>query len=76
MTCAGVDVASRSIKVLVFDAEQPRVLSCGIVDQGVAQQRLAAELFERVLERAKAYRRRGLRSGRVRARQFALSRGF
>ena len=50
MICAGIDAGSRSIKAVLFDTERLLVLSSGITDQGVEQQRLAAELFERVLK--------------------------
>ncbi len=49
MICAGIDAGSRSIKVVLFDTEPPRILSTRIGDQGVAQERLAAELFEQAL---------------------------
>ena len=47
MICAGIDAGSRSIKVVLFETEQERVQGCGIADQGVEQERLASELFER-----------------------------
>jgi len=52
MICAGIDAGSRSIKVVLFDTEPPRVLSTRIGDQGVAQERLARELFEQALNDA------------------------
>jgi len=57
MICAGIDAGSRATKVVLFDSEQSRILGHGIADQGVEQQRLAAELLERAcrdahLERA------------------------
>ena len=52
MICAGIDAGSRSIKAVLFDTEQSRVLASAIADQGVDQQRLAAELFERILHDA------------------------
>jgi predicted CoA-substrate-specific enzyme activase len=56
MICAGIDAGSRSIKAVLFDTERSQILSSGIVDQGVEQQRLAAELFERVLQEARLER--------------------
>jgi (R)-2-hydroxyacyl-CoA dehydratese activating ATPase len=50
MICAGIDAGSRSIKAVLFDTDRLQVLSSSIMDQGVEQQRLAAELFERVLK--------------------------
>ncbi len=47
MICAGIDAGSRATKVVLFDSEQARILGSGLADQGVEQQRLAAELFER-----------------------------
>jgi predicted CoA-substrate-specific enzyme activase len=52
MICAGIDAGSRSIKVVLFDNEQSRILSTRIGDQGVDQKRLAAELFEQALNEA------------------------
>ena len=47
MICAGIDAGSRATKVVLFDTEQARIIGSGLADQGVEQQRLAAELFER-----------------------------
>jgi len=47
MICAGIDAGSRATKVVLFDSEQSRVLGSGIAEQGVEQQRLATDLFER-----------------------------
>ncbi len=52
MICAGIDAGSRSIKVVVFDLDRSQILGCGIADQGVDQQRLAAALFARTLAEA------------------------
>jgi (R)-2-hydroxyacyl-CoA dehydratese activating ATPase len=56
MIYAGIDAGSRSIKALLFDPERSQILACGIADQGVEQQRLAADLFERVLNEARLER--------------------
>jgi len=61
MICAGIDAGSRSIKVVLFDTEQQRILSSGIGDQGVAQEALARGLFEKALNDA------GLERSRVAA---------
>jgi len=53
MIYAGIDAGSRSIKVALFDTEQRRVLSTSVGDQGVAQERLARELFDRALNEAR-----------------------
>ncbi len=52
MICAGIDAGSRSIKAVLFDTDRSRILASAIADQGVEQQRLATELFERTLSRA------------------------
>jgi predicted CoA-substrate-specific enzyme activase len=52
MICAGIDAGSRSIKVVLFDPEQNRVIGRGMVDQGVAQEKLATGLLERVCAEA------------------------
>jgi (R)-2-hydroxyacyl-CoA dehydratese activating ATPase len=49
MICCGIDAGSRSIKAVLFDTEQSRVLGASIGDQGVDQRRLAEELFEQAL---------------------------
>lgn len=52
MICAGIDAGSRSIKVVLFDSRQQRVLASSLADQGVAQERLAEEAFEHALNEA------------------------
>ncbi len=52
MICAGIDAGSRSIKALLFDAARARVLASALADQGVEQERLASELFEKILREA------------------------
>jgi predicted CoA-substrate-specific enzyme activase len=49
MICAGIDAGSRAIKAVLFDTRRSQVLSSGLADQGVEQERLASELFERLL---------------------------
>src|ERR1022692_4718464 len=46
MIYAGIDAGSRATKVVLFDSEQSRVIGARFADQGVEQQRLAAELFD------------------------------
>ena len=58
MICGGIDAGSRSIKVVLFDTEQSRILSTRIGDQGVDQKRLAGELFEQALNDASIGRSR------------------
>ena len=47
MIYAGIDAGSRATKVVLFDAEGSRIVGSGLADQGVEQQGLAADLFER-----------------------------
>jgi predicted CoA-substrate-specific enzyme activase len=52
MICAGIDAGSRSIKVVLFDTAHSQTVASGLADQGVEQERLATELFEKVLRQA------------------------
>jgi (R)-2-hydroxyacyl-CoA dehydratese activating ATPase len=52
MICAGIDAGSRAIKAVLFDTGRSKILASGLADQGVAQERLATELFERLLRDA------------------------
>jgi predicted CoA-substrate-specific enzyme activase len=56
MICAGIDAGSRATKVVLFDSERSRILGSGIADQGVEQERLAADLFEQTCRKAAAAR--------------------
>lgn len=53
MITAGIDGGLRTIKVLLFDTEQSQILSSSIADQGVEQEQLASEVFERALAAAR-----------------------
>jgi len=46
MIYAGIDAGSRSIKAVLFDQGRMQTLASGLADQGVEQERLAAELSE------------------------------
>ena len=50
MICAGIDAGSRTIKVVLLDAESLEVLAAGAMDQGVEQEALALELLGRLLK--------------------------
>jgi predicted CoA-substrate-specific enzyme activase len=50
MICAGIDAGSRAIKVAMMNTDTLDVVAEGLVDQGVAQEQLAGDLFERLLE--------------------------
>jgi (R)-2-hydroxyacyl-CoA dehydratese activating ATPase len=56
MIFAGIDAGSRSTKVVLFDADQSRVLGSALADQGVEQQPLAAQLLERTCREAQVDR--------------------
>ncbi len=57
MITAGIDAGSRATKIVLFDPYRSKILGSGIVDQGVEQQRLAAELLERTCDAAGVTRR-------------------
>ena len=52
MIYAGIDAGSRSIKAVLFDTGRSQILASGLTDQGVEQERLATELFEKLLRDA------------------------
>jgi len=60
MICAGIDAGSRTIKIVLIDGQSLSVIAKGLTDQGVAQDRLASELFERLLKDS-AIRRKDVR---------------
>jgi predicted CoA-substrate-specific enzyme activase len=57
MICAGIDAGSRATKVVLFDSEQSRIVASALADQGVEQQRLAAELLEKTCRDAHVNRK-------------------
>jgi predicted CoA-substrate-specific enzyme activase len=52
MICAGIDAGSRSIKAVLFDTGRMQTIASGLADQGVEQERLAAELLKKLLKDA------------------------
>jgi len=50
MICAGIDAGSRTIKVVLIDSQDHRIVAKGLADQGVEQDKLAAALLKRVLK--------------------------
>lgn len=48
MICAGIDAGSRTIKVVLLDAQRSAVLAAGAVDQGIEQETLALGLLDRL----------------------------
>ena len=59
MICAGIDAGSRTLKVVLLEAEGQAIVASGVVDQGVDQDALAVGLLEKVLAAS------GLRRGDV-----------
>ena len=57
MIYAGIDAGSRMIKAVLFDSERKRIVASGIMDQGVQQDALAQQLFERLLREHRLDRR-------------------
>jgi predicted CoA-substrate-specific enzyme activase len=51
MICAGIDAGSRAIKIVLLDAKNMKIVAKGLADQGVEQDRLVTELYERVLQK-------------------------
>jgi predicted CoA-substrate-specific enzyme activase len=49
MICAGIDAGSRTIKVVLLDAEAREVLAAEVADQGVEQDLLAQRLLDKLL---------------------------
>jgi predicted CoA-substrate-specific enzyme activase len=52
MICAGIDAGSRAIKAVLFDTASRKVLASGLAAQGVAQERLAEDIFDKLLKDA------------------------
>lgn len=52
MICAGIDAGSRTTKIVLVDSNNFTVVASGITDQGVAQEAIAYELFERLINQA------------------------
>jgi predicted CoA-substrate-specific enzyme activase len=50
MICAGIDAGSRAIKIALMDAESLRVVASGAADQGVDNNALVKDLFDRLLK--------------------------
>ncbi len=50
MICAGIDAGSRTIKVVLIDAETFATVGSGIVDQGIEQEALAERLLAGTLQ--------------------------
>ena len=56
MICAGVDAGSRTIKIVLLDADSLAMTGSRVADQGVKQDALALSLFEQTLEEADSER--------------------
>jgi len=57
MICAGIDAGSRTVKVVLIDAESLQIVAQGLADQGVEQDKLASQLFRSVLKDAGVVRK-------------------
>ena len=64
MIYAGIDAGSRTIKVVLIDSGNMQVLAKGLTDQGVEQDKLASELFEKVLKFIECHHRQCRRYAR------------
>lgn len=49
MITAGIDVGSRTIKIVLYDTDRHQALASALCDQGVDQRALAEKLFDRLL---------------------------
>jgi predicted CoA-substrate-specific enzyme activase len=49
MIYAGIDAGSRAIKIVLIDSKSTQVIAKGLTDQGVEQDKLTSQLFEKVL---------------------------
>ena len=49
MICAGIDAGSRTLKIVLVDADRLGPVASGVVDQGIDQDRLALDLLEKLL---------------------------
>jgi predicted CoA-substrate-specific enzyme activase len=52
MICAGIDAGSRTIKVVLLDADTLETKAAGVADQGVDQDALALRLLESLLQQS------------------------
>jgi predicted CoA-substrate-specific enzyme activase len=50
MICAGIDAGSRTLKVVLWDGRDRKVVGQAVSDQGIDQSRLAESLFDAVLQ--------------------------
>ena len=50
MICVGMDIGSRTIKIILMDADTLTVKEAGLVDQGVEQAKLTMQLFDRLID--------------------------
>jgi len=49
MICAGIDAGSRTLKIVLLDADRLAPVASAVVDQGIDQDRLALDLLEKLL---------------------------
>ncbi|MCX5638129.1 MAG: 2-hydroxyglutaryl-CoA dehydratase, partial [Planctomycetota bacterium] len=56
MICAGIDAGSRTIKIVLMEADTLRVITKAVTDQGVEQDKLTSRLFQKLLKNSGASR--------------------
>ncbi len=49
MICAGIDAGSRTLKIVLLDADRIEPVASGVVVQAIDQERLASDLLEKLL---------------------------
>jgi len=52
MICAGIDAGSRTIKIVLMTTGSQEVIAKGLADQGVEQDKLTQELFQKLLKKS------------------------
>ncbi|MHC4395677.1 MAG: acyl-CoA dehydratase activase [Planctomycetota bacterium] len=50
MICAGIDAGSRTIKIVLMDTDSKDIIAKAVTDQGTEQDRLALQLFQKLLK--------------------------
>ena len=51
MITAGIDAGSRAIKIVVYDSDEEKIITSGLIDQGVKQEALAEDLLQDILSK-------------------------
>jgi (R)-2-hydroxyacyl-CoA dehydratese activating ATPase len=53
MICAGIDAGSRAVKIVLIDVTSREILAKGVAEQGIRQEKIARELFRKLLRKNK-----------------------